>query len=60
MWYVTWRWRLNKKGTLHLACEVFSVPTRSLRQNALIAKIHAMRKLSLSTLCGAAALAAVL
>jgi hypothetical protein len=31
-----------------------------LGQKALIAKIHAMRKLSLSTLCGAAALAAVL
>jgi hypothetical protein len=31
-----------------------------LGQKALIAKIHAMRKLSLPTLCGAAALAAVL
>ena len=41
MWCVKWRWWwLGKNGTLNLPCAVFSVPTRSPRQKALIAKAH--------------------
>ena len=41
MWCVKWRWWwLDKNGTLNLPCAVFSVPTRSPRQKALIAKAH--------------------